>query len=373
MAFPTRDNITNVATPIFTGNSAEVGSTITLLDGGTPVGTGIADGTGAWTITSSGLADGVHNLMAQAIDAVGNVSAPSAALSVTIDSTAPAAPSVPDLTAASDSGISNTDNITNVTAPTFTGTAESGTTVTLFDGATVVGTAVATGGNWTIVASTLASGLHNLVAQATDIAGNVGAISGALAVTIDTTPPAAPSIPDLDPASDTGGSNTDNITDVTTPVFDGTAEPGAKVELLEGATVLGSAFADNSGAWSITSSTLGSGVHNISARASDVAGNLGPTSGTLAVTIGSTTFRVTAFSANASGFDFTFNRSPYLADINLYDGIDAAVDVPDVILHANTANVDIHGSSGLQFRHQHHELCEDRRNSGTRYLYRDAA
>ena len=158
------DNITNVATPIFTGNSAEVGSTITLLDGGTPVGTGIADGTGAWTITSSGLADGVHNLMAQAIDAVGNVSAPSAALSVTIDSTAPAAPSVPDLTAASDSGISNTDNITNVTAPTFTGTAESGTTVTLFDGATVVGTAVATGGNWTTVASTLASGLHNLVA-----------------------------------------------------------------------------------------------------------------------------------------------------------------------------------------------------------------
>ena len=101
---------------------------------------------------------------------------------------------------------------------------------------------------------------------------------------------------------------------------------------------------DNSGAWSITSSTLGSGVHNISARASDVAGNLGPTSGTLAVTIGSTTFRVTAFSANASGVDFTFNRSPYLADINLYDGSDAAVDVPDVILHANTANVDIHGS-----------------------------
>ena len=52
-------------------------------------------------------------------------------------------PSVPDLAAASDSGASNTDNTTNVSAPTFTGTAEASATITLFDGATVIGSSQA--------------------------------------------------------------------------------------------------------------------------------------------------------------------------------------------------------------------------------------
>ena len=44
-----------------------------------------------------------------------------------------------DMTAATDSGTSSTDNITNDTTPDFTGTAEANSTVTLFDGATSVG------------------------------------------------------------------------------------------------------------------------------------------------------------------------------------------------------------------------------------------
>src|SRR5207245_3028223 len=41
----------------------------------------------------------------------------------------PAAPSIPDMIDADDHGISNTDNVTNVAQPTFTGTAAAGTTV----------------------------------------------------------------------------------------------------------------------------------------------------------------------------------------------------------------------------------------------------
>ena len=52
------------------------------------------------------------------MDAAGNASAPSTALSVTIDTTAPATPAAPDLLASAIGG-SNTDNITNVTTPTF--------------------------------------------------------------------------------------------------------------------------------------------------------------------------------------------------------------------------------------------------------------
>ena len=55
-------------------------------------------------------------------------------------------------------------------------------------------------------------------------------------------------------------------------------------------------------------------------------------------------FQVIAFQTNPSGFDATFNRSPVLADLNLYDGLDVALDVPDVILHAVGANADVHGS-----------------------------
>ena len=101
----------------------------------------------------------------------GNISAASAGLAVTIDTTA-AAPSAPDLAAASDSGRRARDNLTNDTTPTFTGSgAEAGATVTLYDtnGTTVLGTATADGsGNWSITSSTLADRRHTLTAKQTD-------------------------------------------------------------------------------------------------------------------------------------------------------------------------------------------------------------
>lgn len=109
----------------------------------------------------------------------------------TVDTTAPWAPSAPDLASASDSGTSGYDNITNTTTPTFTGTAEAGSTVRLYDsdGVTELGSAVATGGNWTITSTALAAGTHTITAKATDTAGNVSAASSALSVNIDTTAP----------------------------------------------------------------------------------------------------------------------------------------------------------------------------------------
>jgi hypothetical protein len=68
----------------------------------------------------------------------------------------------------------------------------------------------------------------------------------------------APAIssPDLDPASDSGTSDHDNITKDNTPSFTGTAEPGATVDLMEGTSVLGTTSADALGNWTITSSIL---------------------------------------------------------------------------------------------------------------------
>lgn len=126
-----------------------------------------------------------------------------AALVVTTDTLAPAAPTAPDMTAGTDTGASTSDNITNNTTPTFTGTAESGATVTLYDtdGTTSLGTATATGGTWSITSSVLTQGVHTLTVKATDAAGNQGAASTSLSVTVDTTAPTLSSTNPLDNAT----------------------------------------------------------------------------------------------------------------------------------------------------------------------------
>ena len=280
----TTDDTTNVQTPSLTGK-AEANAAITLFDGATIVGTGKANAAGTWTVKTTTMAAGKHSITAKATDAAGNVSAASAALAVTID-TSTATPTTPDLTTASDNGLSNTDNITRNTTPTFTGKAEADATVKLFDDKAEIGVAKAdAAGTWTIKSSVLTDGSHSITAQSTDVAGNISATSGALSVTIDTTAPAAPTAPNMTPASDTGKSSGDNITSVTTPTFIGTAEANATVTLYESTKTLGTAKASAGGSWSIKSSTLTDGKHVIQARTTDQAGNVGKFSTGLAVTI----------------------------------------------------------------------------------------
>src|SRR3569623_645665 len=114
----------------------------------------------------------------------------------TLDHTNPGAPSTPDMTSGTDSGSSNSDNITNNTTPIFTGTAESGSTVTLYDtdGTTVLGTATAAGGNWSITSSAISAGSHTVTAKATDAAGNTSSASSGLSATIDAGAPTISSV-----------------------------------------------------------------------------------------------------------------------------------------------------------------------------------
>lgn len=129
------------------------------------------------------------------LPATGGASSIAGQHDLVIDGVAPTAPTALDLALASDSGLSNTDNITQVTTPTITGSgAEAGATVTLYDtdGMTVLGTATANGaGNWSITASALGAGAHTLTAKVTDAAGNTSPASTGLVVTIDTAAPTA--------------------------------------------------------------------------------------------------------------------------------------------------------------------------------------
>ncbi|HTK35423.1 MAG TPA: Ig-like domain-containing protein [Caulobacteraceae bacterium] len=287
------DGITSDNTITFTSQSDPFGNVNFYDTGGVWLGNAFSNGAGIATLTTTALSDGSHTF--SAFDSDYGYS--SNTLSVTIDTAAPSAPSAPDMAAGSDTGSSSTDNITRTIAPTFTGTAEAGATVTLYDtdGTTVLGTATATGGTWSITSSTLSAGSHTLTAKALDTAGNVGGASSGLSVTIDTTAPSAPSTPDMAAGSDSGTSSTDNITHATTPTFTGTAEAGATVSLYDtdGTTVLGTATATG-GNWSIVSATLSAGSHTLSVKAADVAGNVGGASSGLSVTIDTTAPAVSA-------------------------------------------------------------------------------
>ncbi len=276
------DGITNVTRPTLTG-TAEAGSTVTLSDtqGGTTttLTTQAADASGNWTITlPAGLAEGVHSLTVMATNASGIASAASGALALTIDTVAPAAPSLA-LAPASDSGTPG-DGITNVTRPMLTGMAEAGSTVTLTDtqgGTTaILGTATALAdGTWSLTpGAPLTEGAHQLAATATDAAGNTG-LSQTATLTIDTVAP----VPTIQLTDDTAIQG-DGIT--ADPSLSGQADPGATVTVTEGGQILGTPTADATGRWDLLPA-LNPGAHTVTATTTDAAGNAG--SATLTFTI----------------------------------------------------------------------------------------
>ncbi|QEL91227.1 hypothetical protein D9621_05765 [Azospirillum brasilense] len=132
-------------------------------------------------------ANGANPVSATATDASGNVSAPGTQ-SLVIDTTAPNAPAV---TSAA---------LTNNAAPTLTGSAEAGSTVTVTVGGATYTTTATNGGAWSLNLATATpvtgslslnpNGANPVSATATDAAGNVSG-PGTQSLTIDTTAPTA--------------------------------------------------------------------------------------------------------------------------------------------------------------------------------------
>ncbi|EFH11687.1 Ig-like domain-containing protein, partial [Teichococcus cervicalis] len=180
------DGLTNTPRPGLAGTSSGATS-LQLWRDGVLLDTLIPDAEGGWQFTEgSDLADGSHSYTLQAVDAAGNTSA-IASLVVTVDTTPPAAPALSSLPGETMPG---GGQLSASGAITLTGTAEAGSLVAVRDGGTLLGTVLADGaGNWTLAAS-LADGPHSLTADATDAAGNTGPAMAALALVVDTTPPA---------------------------------------------------------------------------------------------------------------------------------------------------------------------------------------
>jgi hypothetical protein len=178
------DNITNKTTGLTIQGVVATISTLEMFVDGVSVGTLSTAANGSFA-KDIDLAEGTHAITLKGIDPAGNVGEDSAALQITVDTTAPASPSALDLAADDDNGASNSDNSTSITSGlTISGNAEAGSTIELFDGATSLGT-VTVGSNGLFSKDiSLAVGSHSLTAKDTDVAGNVGSASAALALTI---------------------------------------------------------------------------------------------------------------------------------------------------------------------------------------------
>jgi hypothetical protein len=259
----------------FTG-SAEAESLVTLFADGDKFGDGTAAG-GSYSIKASALGTGLHHITATATDVAGNASAQSPALSLPVGSVNAIQP--PALSASSDSGVSSTDGITNVSRPTFVGSVSlSNATVKLFSDGAQIGSATTTGGAYSIQpADKLADGQHLITVAVTDnTSGLDSAPSSALKVTIDTAAPAVPSKPVAAAARAVANAAVG---------VSGTGETGSTVAVF----VDGRSSASTSvvgGSWSATLAGLAAGSHLVDAAATDIAGNTSAHSDKLTLDVG---------------------------------------------------------------------------------------
>ncbi|WDI42554.1 cadherin domain-containing protein [Bremerella sp. P1] len=225
------------------------------------------------------LNNGPFTLEVTTEDELGNTSITPFQLAFEFDTIAPLAPATPDLVAGSDTGDSDSDDLTNDTTPTFTVIAEPGSSVTFSsniqtftDGSTVIADGSGLATFTPTVNDGLAEGTHQITATATDTAGNEGPSSSILTIEIDTLAPADVAGIVLD-----NKSLNPNLTGDDYAEFSGTTEPNAKVEILDSkSAVVATTTANGSGDFSFVMGdgiTLALGENNFTFVATDAAGN----------------------------------------------------------------------------------------------------
>ena len=154
----------NSATPQISG-TAQAGSVVRLYRSNSLIGTTTADISGGWSVSVSSLNDASYSVTAAATDVAGNTSTDSAIATLTIDTVAPNAPTMSDITTFS-------------LSPTLTGSGEAGASLEIFDGAVSVGTTtVLANGTWSFAVATLSAGAHSFTAKQSDAASNISTAS----------------------------------------------------------------------------------------------------------------------------------------------------------------------------------------------------
>ncbi|HDC4599042.1 TPA: Ig-like domain-containing protein, partial [Enterobacter cloacae] len=245
----------------------------------------------AWTWTDGRtLADGNYNYMLRMVDAAGNVGATASQL-VTVDTTAPVASKTISITGISDdTGLSNSDFVTQDTSLTVRGTlgsslaADERAQISL-DGGVTWQTLTVVGTDWSFAdGRTLTDGAWTYMVRVVDLAGNVGGVASQTVVVDATAPEAAKTIAITGISDDTGVSNSDFITSDTSLTLRGTlgaalgTNESAQISMDNGTTWTNVTLDANGLNWTWTDGrTLTDGTWTYQVRVVDLAGNVGAT------------------------------------------------------------------------------------------------
>ena len=263
---------------------------------------------GSWTKgsgTSFDLTEGRHSYEVHQTDLAGNVSGHSSdtfTLDTSIPDTTP--PIAPTVSLLHDTGISNTDHITNDGTLALTGI-ETGATVEYSTNGTA----------WSSTAPTWNQGDNTVYVRQMDAAGNVSDPSEAFKFTFDNIAPAAAQITSI---ADDSGTPGDFITNDNTLMISGTAEPNSTVNVYVNGVFNRSITVDGTGHGTLdyTDTTLADGTYWLTATTTDVAGNTS-TSPACAITIDTTPPTVAISSDDMSltlndtaNITFTFSEDP---------------------------------------------------------------
>ena len=258
-----------------------------------------ADAAGNWTLPvlpPHTLSDGEHVFVARVDN--GTANSESSIFTLSIDSTAPAAPAMTVFDDQGDkTGVIGDGTITDDNQPQVTGTgAEVGAIIEVFlDGAAepVASAVVDSSGNWSVTLPLLNDGPHDVSSEYIDAAGNRSASSD-IRFTVDSRLLTVSITGALDNVeANTGEINSGDLTNDSTPELFGSATPGESVTVisqgLDPQVTYGVVEANADGEWRLIITetaaipALGEGIHNFLAQVSTAAGTLSSTAFSLEV------------------------------------------------------------------------------------------
>ena len=267
------DFITSQRAPLLSGTADALVQVRVVV--GDQVHETMSDEDGNWQVQLTALDDGEYTPLLTTTDAAGNVSDESEGDPFVIDTQAPQGD---DLHAAllaeedNDTGVSSTDGITNVNAPTLSGITEPLAMVRVRVAGQVHEVQAEDDGTWSVTLDELPDGVYRPLIEVTDVAGNTSETVAGTAFEIDTQ-----ALPEgtakLAVASDSGVDTQDHITTVTRPVIEGHASPGAWLRIdIDGTEY--TTRADAAGTWSVqVTAPLAEGEYTPLVVVIDAAGN----------------------------------------------------------------------------------------------------
>ncbi|MFM8524656.1 MAG: Ig-like domain-containing protein, partial [Cyanobacteriota bacterium] len=271
------DNFINAAentSGVTISGTAEAGAQISITgSSGYKVAT-TANGSGAWSVSvanaKTSFGEGEETITVFTRDAAGNVST-SSSRSFSVDTTGPVAPTFALL---SDTGVSNSDKITN-NGTIKVSKLEAGAS---WQYSTDGGSTWEDGSGSTF---TLAEGNYSagsIKVRQSDAAGNTTtSVGSSPAITVDASAPDAPKITAI--ATDNFINAAENTSGVT---ISGTAEAGAQISITGSSGYKATATANGSGAWSVSvanaKTSFGEGEETITVFTRDAAGNVSTSS-----------------------------------------------------------------------------------------------